>query len=43
MMEGVNDAAKQNGVELTIADENGDVGSQYTTMENFIQQKVDAS
>ena len=41
MIDGMKDTAVANGVALTIVDENGDAGTQYNTMENFIQQKLD--
>lgn len=41
MINGMKDAAAEYNVELTLVDENGDAGTQYTTMENFIQQKMD--
>lgn len=41
MIRGMNDAAAENNVTLTLVDENGDAGAQYTTMENFIQQGMD--
>jgi len=41
MIDGMNDAAEANNVKLTLVDENGDAGTQYATMENFIQQDLD--
>ena len=41
MINGMNDAAAEYNVNLTLVDENGDAGTQYATMENFIQQKMD--
>jgi len=41
MIAGMKDEAAKNNVELTISDENMDVGKQNATMDTFIEQKYD--
>ena len=41
MIAGMKDEAAKNNVDLTISDENMDVGKQNATMDTFIQQKYD--
>ena len=41
MLEGIKDAAKDNGIELNIQDQENDSGRQTTQLENFITMEVD--